>query len=157
MLYYPKIPGSRHCPDGRCVAFEKYDGTNLHWEWDREFGWHSFGTRRGEFTLTKIGVEQFIQAHAHLAECVDVFQDQLAGGIEKVFIDHPNYREFISIKVFAEFFGPNSFAGLHKVDDPKQLMIFDVLTEPFGMIGPEQFVADFGHLSTARVVYRGKL
>ena len=30
MLYYPKIPGSRNCPDGRCIAFEKYDGTNLH-------------------------------------------------------------------------------------------------------------------------------
>ena len=54
MLHYPKIPGSRHCPDGRCVAFEKYDGTNLHWEWEREFGWHSFGTRRDGFTLTKI-------------------------------------------------------------------------------------------------------
>ena len=48
-------------------------------------------------------------------------------------------------------------SGLHKSDDPKQLMIFDVLAEPFGMIGPEQFVADFGHLPTAKVVYRGKL
>jgi hypothetical protein len=28
------------------VAFEKYDGTNLHRDWDRDFGWHSFGTRR---------------------------------------------------------------------------------------------------------------
>jgi hypothetical protein len=34
MLYYPKIPGSRNWPGGRCVAFEKYDGTNLHWDWD---------------------------------------------------------------------------------------------------------------------------
>jgi len=28
MLHYPKIPGSSHCPDGRCVAFEKCDGAN---------------------------------------------------------------------------------------------------------------------------------
>jgi hypothetical protein len=31
------------------------------------------------------------------------------------------------------------------------------LAEPFGIIGPRQFVADFGHLPTARVVYEGKL
>jgi hypothetical protein len=157
MLHYPKIPGSRHCPDGRCVAFEKYDGTNLHWEWEREFGWHSFGTRRDEFTLTRIGIEQFVQAHAHLSECVEVFRAHLADGIEKVFIDVARYREFTSLKVFTEFFGPNSFAGLHKADEPKQLVLFDVMAETFGFIGPESFVADFGHLGSARVVYRGKL
>src|SRR5262249_33425823 len=56
-----------------------------------------------------------------------------------------------------EFLGPNSFAGLHKEDDPKELRLFDVWAEPFGMIGPEQFKADFGHLQVARVVYEGKL
>ena len=30
MLHYPKMPGSKNCPDGKCWAFEKYDGTNLH-------------------------------------------------------------------------------------------------------------------------------
>jgi hypothetical protein len=59
--------------------------------------------------------------------------------------------------VFTEFLGPNSFAGLHKEDDPKELRLFDVLVEPVGIIGPRQFVADFGHLHTARVVYEGKL
>jgi hypothetical protein len=157
MLHYPKIPGSRHCPDGRCVAFEKYDGTNLHWDWDRDFSWHAFGTRRDEFALTRIGIDQFENTHAHLRQSVEVFQAGLANEIESVFIDNANYREFTSIKVFTEFFGPNSFAGLHKSDDPKQLMIFDVLAEPFGIIGPEQLVTDFGHLSSARVVYRGKL
>src|SRR5580704_5591419 len=46
MLHYPKIPGSRNCPSGPCIAFEKYDGTNLHWDWDRDFSFHAFGTRR---------------------------------------------------------------------------------------------------------------
>jgi hypothetical protein len=114
MLHYPKIPGSRRCPDGRCVVFEKYDGTNLHWGWDREFGWHSFGTRRDEFTLTKMGVELFAQTHAHLSECVETFQTRLADEIGKIFTESARYRKFASLKVFTEFFGPNSFAGLHK-------------------------------------------
>jgi hypothetical protein len=159
MLHYPKMPDSHRAPGGRCIAFEKYDGTNLHWEWDRDFGWHSFGARRDAFNLTESGIAQFVLAHAHLRECIDVFQTTLADAIERVFRDNPNYAGFSSLKVFTEFFGPNSFAGLHKTDDPKRLVLFDVWAEPFGMIGPEQFVADFGHLGprAARVVYRGKL
>jgi len=74
MLHYPKISGSRGCPNGRCIAFEKYDGTNLHWDWDRDFGWHAFGTRRDTFNLTADGIEQFTRAHEQLRECVDVFR-----------------------------------------------------------------------------------
>jgi hypothetical protein len=58
---------------------------------------------------------------------------------------------------FTEFLGPNSFAGLHKEEDPKELRLFDVWAEPLGMLGPKRFTADFGHLRTARVVYEGKL
>jgi hypothetical protein len=157
MLFYPKIPGSRHAPDGRCIAFEKYDGTNLHWEWDRDFGWHSVGTRRDEFPLIAGGIELFVEKHAHLRQSVEVFAATLADGIEKVFRDSANYRELQAFKVFAEFLGPNSFAGLHKTDDVKELRLFDVQVDPHGMIGPHQFMTDFGHLHSARVVYQGKL
>lgn len=157
MLHYPKMPGSRNAPSGRCIAFEKYDGTNLHWEWDRDFGWHSFGPRRGEFNLTDEGIRAFVQQHAHLRETLEVFNSTLAEGIEKIFRENANYQIFQEFKVFTEFFGPNSFAGLHKEDDSKELRLFDVFAEPLGMIGPKQFVADFGHLPSARVVYEGKL
>jgi len=157
MLHYAKIPGSRNAPDGRCIAFEKYDGTNLHWEWDREFGWHSFGPRREEFNLTEDGMKLFAERHEHLRQAIEVFPGALATGIEEVLQDNPNYRDFQQIKVFTEFLGKNSFAGLHKMDDTKELRLFDVWVEPFGMVGPSQFVADFGHLTSARVVYEGKL
>lgn len=157
VLHYPKIPGSRHIPSARCIAFEKYDGTNLHWDWDRDFGWHAFGTRRDVFNLTRDGIDQFNQQHAHLGECVEVFQTTLEEGVGNVLRNHPNYRDFPSVKVFTEFLGPNSFAGLHRREDPKELRLFDVIAEPFGIIGPRQFVADFGHLHVARVIYEGKL
>ncbi len=157
MLHYPKIPSSRNSPDGRCVAFEKYDGTNLHWDWDRDFGWHSFGTRRDEFNLTEAGVTEFGQKNAHLRQCVEVFQATIALGTEQVFREHKAYKGFQNLKIFTEFLGPNSFAGLHKDGDPKELKLIDVWADPFGMIGPRQFVADFGHLPIARVVYEGKL
>ena len=157
MLHYPKIPGSRDCPLARCVAFEKYDGTNLHWAWDREFGWHAFGTRRDEFNLNERGIAEFTAKHEHLREAPAVFRETLAEGLERVFRENPNYAEYSELTAFTEFLGPNSFAGLHKADDRKQVILFDVRAEGFGMIGPKQFVEDFAHLPAARVLYRGKL
>src|SRR3954469_19082169 len=66
MLAYPKVPGSKGAPAGRCLAFEKYDGTNLHWVWDREFGWIRFGTRRDSFYLDGRGTPDFHAAHPGL-------------------------------------------------------------------------------------------
>lgn len=157
MLHYPKIPGSRNCPDGRCIAFEKYDGTNLHWDWDRDFGWHAFGTRRDEFNLTAEGIEKFSQVHHHLRQAADVFTTTLADGLDTVLRRHSSYQSCQAVKVFTEFLGPNSFAGLHQESDTKELRLFDVQIESTGMIGPARFVADFGHLHTARVVYEGRL
>lgn len=156
MLYDPKIPGPSGAKLGRCVAFEKLDGTNVHFDYERDFGWHAFGTRRDSFDLTPEGEARFAARHAHLAAVPAVFRATLAVGLEAVFRGHPDYAEFASFRAFAEFLGPNSFAGLHRADDPKRLVLFDVLIEPFGLVGPRQFAADFGHLPSAKAVYEGK-
>jgi hypothetical protein len=157
VLYYPKIPDSRNCPDGKCVAFEKYDGTNLHWDWERDFSWHAFGTRRDSFNLTPAGINDFQTKHQHLSECVDVFYRDWASNLEQIFIDSPDYQHLQEVRVFTEFLGANSFAGLHKSSEPKELRLFDVWNEDLGFVSPDRFVDDFGHLPIARVVYRGKL
>jgi hypothetical protein len=157
MLYYPKIPGSRNCPDGPCIAFEKYDGTNLHWDWDRDFGWHAAGTRRDAFNLTEVGIQDFSSKHQHLSDCISLFQNDWEIALERIFIDNPTYQHIQEIKVFGEFLGPNSFAGLHKLTDTKELRLFDVWLDGYGFIGPAQFVTDFQHLPIAKVIYRGKL
>src|SRR5262249_3057999 len=116
MLHYPKIPGSKNAPDGRCVAFEKLDGTNLHWCWDRDFGWHAFGTRGDEFNLPPDGTTAFATAHPGLEEAPAHFLETLAEPLARVFRDHPDYRERTGFKAFTEFLGPNSFAGMHRPD-----------------------------------------
>src|SRR5437588_5102090 len=107
MLHYPKIPGSRGCPNGRCLAFEKYDGTNLHWDWDRDFGWHAFGTRRDAFNLTEQGGRQFADAHPGLEDCAELFRATLADGLERVFRENEAYAGFGAFKAFTEYRGPN--------------------------------------------------
>src|SRR4051812_4905814 len=102
MLHYPKIPDSRNCPGGPCIAFEKYDGTNLHWDWDRDFGWHAFGTRRDQFNLTPDGIARFNQAHPGLEGCADLFGDTLAVGLEVIFRENKAYAECAEVKTFTE-------------------------------------------------------
>lgn len=60
-LAYPKIPDSRAAPLEKCIAFEKYDGTNLHWVWEPELGWYAFGTRRNRFDLDDRGIAAFTE------------------------------------------------------------------------------------------------
>lgn len=157
MLHYPKIPGSKDAPDGRCVAFEKLDGTNLHWCWDRDFGWHAFGTRRDRFNLTPSGTAAFAAAHPGLESAPAVFLDSLAGPLEAVLRTHCDYADRQEYTAFTEFVGPGSFAGRHRPDDPMECMLIDVQADGWGFVDPEAFVSDFGHLPTPRVVYRGKL
>jgi hypothetical protein len=154
-LIYPKIPGSKSAPSGRCIAFEKYDGTNLHWVWHREYGWTDFGTRRDSFALDRAGMADFASAHPGLEEAGPLFLHELAQRLEAIFRDNPRYPSS-RIVAFTEFFGPNSFAGMHRQGDDKQLVLFDVQTDR-GIVGPELFVADFAALPSAQVVYRGRL
>ena len=157
MLHYPKIPGSAAAPSGRCVAFEKLDGTNLHWCWGRDFGWHSFGTRRDEFNLTPDGEAAFSAAHPGLEEAASVFRATLSDPLDAILRDHPNYANFTAVRAFTEFLGENSFAGAHEPADPKRTVLFDVWADGFGFVAAQQFVADFGHLPIPRVMYQGKL
>ena len=157
MLHYPKMPGSAAAPLGRCVAFDKLDGTNLHWCWERDFGWHAFGTRRDEFDLTADGIASFVAAHPGLEEAAPAFLATLADPLGALLREHPNYAAFTAVKAFTEFVGHHSFAGAHRPDDPKRAILFDVWADGYGFIGPRQFATDFGHLPTPRVVYEGKL
>ncbi|MEH1800775.1 RNA ligase family protein [Nostoc sp.] len=154
-LVYPKIPDSKNCPWERCIAFEKYDGTNLHWVWEPELGWYAFGTRRDRFDLDDMGIAQFNKAHPGLEEAAEIFNRDFAKSLERLFRENLNYQ-YPEITVFTELFGTNSFAGMHRKDDQKKLILFDVQTEKY-IINPEQFIQDFSHLDIAQVVYRGKL
>ncbi|MCC3408760.1 MAG: hypothetical protein JGK17_24930 [Microcoleus sp. PH2017_10_PVI_O_A] len=154
-LAYPKIPDSKNAPLDKCIAFEKYDGTNLHWVWEQQLGWYAFGTRRDRFDLDDRGIAEFNAAHPGLEEAPQIFARDFAKSLEVVFKANPEYHS-PEIAVFTEFFGANSFAGMHKQDEPKNLVLLDVQGDR-GMVEPEQFVRDFSLVNIARVVYRGKL
>lgn len=147
MKQYPKIPGSKHCPLKPCIAFEKYDGSNLRFEYTKKRGWYKFGTRRRLFDHTD----------AIFAPAIDLFMNTYSDSLSKIIRDHKRFRGIDRVCAFVEFFGKESFAGLHKSDDPtREVMLFDVNVHKFGLLGPRDFIKIFGNLKIARKLYEGK-
>ena len=158
-LVYPKIPNSEACLLNNCIAFEKYDGTNLHFVWKRNHGWIGFGTRRDRFSNNNKGIKQFNAAHPELTGVLNVLRNKT--DLELFSYDHPSYKSCNDIIVFMEYHGPNSFAGQHDPKDIKRLTLIDVMTDGTEIIPPQQFLDDFmahgvERFDIAKVIYKGK-
>lgn len=151
MKDYPSIPKVLNdYANLDCIAFRKYDGSQIRCEWHKKHGWHKWATRGHLFDTTD----------KTFGCCIDLFTQ--AELLEKAIRD--NYPKAESAVVFMEFLGPNSFAGLHdpgvlQVDsnDPKELVLFDLNIHKRGFVSPLDFVSKFGHLRSAEVIYQGRL
>lgn len=172
MLQYPSIPGfgealssgsgsqrlreaerrsAKHKAQGHigldCIAFVKYDGSNLRWEWSPKQGWHKFGTRK----------TMFDERTPFWKDAIPLFMDTMADEIVRRSM-HVEGKKLERITAFTEYFGPSSFAGFHVESEPKELRLFDVSLFKKGFIKPQQFVELFGKLPyAAEVVYRGPM
>lgn len=146
MKSYWSIPGPKESPLGLpCVAFEKFDGSNIRYEWIKKRGWYKFGTRNRLLDCTD----------PDFGPAIDLFLNKYGDAIPKVLADEKEYRGVRECIVFCEFFGKLSFAGFHEPSDPKDVVLLDVNPHKKGIIGPRQFVKHFGHLHIPRVVYEG--
>ena len=82
----------------------------------------------------------------------DVLGPEIAKRIKEI------ERGVQSAIVYTEFFGPNSFTGMHDPNDKKELKLFDVNLYKRGIMNPRDFVKNFGDLSfAAEVIYQGTL
>jgi hypothetical protein len=145
MKTYWSIPGPKDTHGGACIAFYKYDGSNLRFEWWRKLRSYRFGTRYQVVTPD----------HHHWGPAFPLFQDTMAEDFEQVFRDNPVYQRIERATVYCEFFGPSSFAGQHNWGEPKELVVIDVSIHKRGIVLPADFVSHFGHLRIAEVVYEG--
>lgn len=151
MKEYPSIPKVLKEHIGQhCIAFRKYDGSNIRAEWSKKKGWYKWATRGGHL---------FDATDKQFGVALSVFNYE---PLTKAIVD--NYPKAESAIAFMEFVGPHSFAGLHEPgilqvesNDPKELVLFDVNIHKRGLVSPDDFVDKFGHLRIAEPVYDGKL
>lgn len=128
------------------IAFYKYDGSNLRWEWAPKRGWYKYGTR----------TQLFNETDPLFGQAIPIFQDTMGAEIARRCKDAE--RGVQRIIVYTEFFGPSSFAGEHELAEPKKLKLFDIKLYKRGIMSPRQFVKTFGDLPySAQVTYEGNL
>jgi hypothetical protein len=147
MLEYPSISHYRDAPIGLlCYVFEKYDGSNLRWEWSRNKGWYKFGTR----------TSMFDRSTPLWSQAIPIFMNEMADVIEdEVRYEHRGIQRFT---VFTEFFGASSFAGNHKEDEPKKLILLDVHIDKRGFMSPKDFTYMFADVPwQANMIYKGNM
>jgi len=139
MKDYPAI--SRDIQFGLPVyAFDKLDGSNIRAEWTRKHGFNKFGSRK-----RLLGTDQeFLPEAIRLVK--DNFEEQLA----KIFVK----QRFDRVMCFFEFYGENSFAGVH-VKEPHRVVLFDVNPYKKGIMFPREFLSLFGHLDIPRLLHQG--
>ena len=142
MKTYPKIEYLTDNFIGKKIwAFDKIDGTNLRFEWSKKRGWYKFGTRR-----TMIS-----EIDPNFGSAIPLFLEKYGDDIDSIF--RKKYTTSQSIVVFGEFFGENSFAGQHLESDKKDIILFDVSPYKRGLIHPQEFIDNFGHLDTPRLIF----
>jgi len=127
MKKYPSIPHLTSDIIGKYgYVFPKLDGSNLRFEYNPKKGWVKFGTRERQIDKTD---NQFGKA-IDLFEAI--YMDSWSEWLKK------NYRNK-SVTIFAEYWGPGSFAGSH-IDYMHRLDMIDMYfndTEEF--IHPKEF------------------
>lgn len=145
MKEYPSIIGPNKAPRENCIAFYKYDGSNIRVEWTKKNGFFKFGSRH-----------ILIDETSFLGDSIKIFKETYAEPLERIFRDNKIFRDALNITIFGEYFGANSFAGQHIDTDLKQVVIFDVNIHKKGFLPPRDFLKIFGHVKIPPVIYEGK-
>lgn len=143
MKQYPSINSStgQAFREFQAHVFDKLDGSNLRFEWSKKQGWYKFGTRSRLFDTSD----------PVFGGAIAIWNKDWAESMAKIAKDN----RWESVIAFAEFYGPNSFAGNHDVADEHKLTLFDVAPYKKGILGPKEFLKTFGHLDIPN--YLGKL
>jgi hypothetical protein len=145
MKNYHSIPHWNKGPFGeKVISQDKIDGSSMRFECNRKSGFYKFGTRN---VMIDENDENF-------GSGISIFLNKYSEDLQRiVFRKYPRVISFVS---FAEFFGPNSFAGQHLSSDIKDVCLFDISLYKKGIINPYEFQDTFGSLDIPKVIYEGE-
>lgn len=124
MKQYPSIPnckGQKFENLGLVDVFDKLDGNNLRFEWSKKRGWYKSGSR----------TQMIDQTDPRFGPGVTFFLNNVGDQLVECFKKSPQ-----KLVVFGEWWGKQSFAGVHTPGDPLQFSVFDVCVDNRGFMDP---------------------
>lgn len=142
MLEYPSI-SKEIIRKEEVWALDKLDGVLFRAEWSFKRGFYKFGSKHQMVDLS----------HENYGQPVKILLEKYSDPLAKAFIDQ-RYRKAVC---FFEYWGRNSFAGIHQPNDEMCLTLFDVAPDKQGLLKVQDFYDLFDHLDVPVVVYRGRI
>lgn len=141
MKQYPSI--QREVVDKPIIAFAKLDGSNIRSTWTRK-----------DKKFTRFGSRKVLmdETHEQLGKAIGLIKTKY----EKDLTDLFKQERFEEVVCFFEFFGPNSFAGVHDQSDKHDVVLFDLDVYKRGLIPPREFMKLTGKIDTPSVLYEGR-
>lgn len=134
MKQYPSIPRDVRY-GGPYIVFDKLDGSNIRAEWSKKKGFYKFGSRK-----VLLGPKGESDQQTLLGRSIELIKE-LEDPIGAVFHDERHQQAVC----FFEFYGQNSFAGVHDPSDHHKVVLFDVHIHKHGILGPSDFLKKFAH------------
>lgn len=138
MKDYPSIDGVRI--DTPIYAFDKLDGSNVRAEWTRKSGFCKYGSRTRLLDASDLQLGESIAL-------MQTYEEAVTKILRDARIDKAT--------LFFEYFGANSFAGVH-VNEEHRVVLIDANLHPKGFADPRDFRRLFeDKVATAAMVYHG--
>lgn len=128
-------------------AFDKLDGSNIRAEFTRKKGFCKFGTRHQMLDENSSTI---------LKHSISLIKEKYSESFFEIIKKFGS--ETKSIIGFFEFYGPNSFAGFHDINDLGKfnVVLFDIDAYKIGLLPPKEFVEITKNIETAKLLYVGK-
>lgn len=136
------MPGSTQKASDVYV-FDKLDGSNLRFEWTKKQGWFKYGTR------TRL----LDESDPVFGKAIPIFLSGLATELDKVIAK----QRWQHVVAFAEFLGPNSFAGQHDPSDTHVVSLIDISPNKKGVLDPRDYLDDVYPEVTHRAAFLGRM
>lgn len=147
----------------------KYDGTLLGeeiWASNKLDGQNfcaKYSPKLKEFTMFGSKTQNVDETSEQFGKAVLYFKQNLSEKIKNVIIENSKkggvFTGVEEITVFLEWYGENSFAGVHSETDELKLCLIDVFLKKKGYIEPKIFYKIFENkgIELPEIIYRGKL
>ncbi len=128
-------------PGTPIYAFDKLDGSNFRVEWGRkQKGFWKFGSR----------TQMISEIDKPFGEGIGIVKAKYEKALDDLF----RKERWEKVTCFFEFWGKNSFAGLHE-DEPHDVTLFDIKVYKKGFLLPREYLKLTKDLDIAKLLYHG--
>lgn len=147
----------------------KYDGSLLGeeiWASNKLDGQNfcaKYSPKLKEFTMFGSKTQNVDETSEQFGKTVEYFKNNLSEKIKPIILENSKkggvFTGVEEITVFCEWYGENSFAGVHSDTDELKLCLIDVFLKKKGYIEPKIFYKIFENkgIELPEIIYRGKL